>query len=118
MRLIPVRVDDILSGKAESHNILYNDPCQQTGFVILPDMKWDLTTMSTLYLVAITRSKEISCLRDLRKTHLNMLRRIRHEAWRIVKSKWNFDIGMTRLFIHYQPSYCQSYPQYPIAISW
>ena len=31
-----------------------------------------------------------------------MLRRIRYEAWRILKSKWNFDIGMTRLFIHYQ----------------
>ncbi|KAI0077616.1 scavenger mRNA decapping enzyme [Panus rudis PR-1116 ss-1] len=98
-------VYDILSGKSEAEKILYRDPSEESGFIILPDMKWDLTTVSSLYLVAIVLSKEIRCLRDLRKKHLSMLRSIRAVAHRIVEEKWGLSKGSLRLFIHYQPSY-------------
>ena len=102
-----VRVVDILSGKTESHKVLYDDPSATSGFVIIPDMKWDLTTISSLYLVAIARSRELHSLRDLRKSHLDMLRNIRKESARVVEEKWGMGKGTTRLFIHYQPSYCE-----------
>ncbi|KII96194.1 hypothetical protein PLICRDRAFT_170766 [Plicaturopsis crispa FD-325 SS-3] len=66
-------VEDILSGKAEADKVIYRDASPDFGFVILPDAKWDLTTLFTLYLVTIAYSRSIRSLRDLNKTHLGML---------------------------------------------
>lgn len=104
----PARVQwvyNILSGASEAEKVLYKDPSPEFGYIILPDMKWDLTTIPSLYLVAIILSKDVTCLRDLRKRHLGMLRSIRRESARIVKEKWGLEEGSLRLFIHYQPSY-------------
>jgi len=98
-------VKDILSGKAEADKVLYKDPDPEYGFLIIPDMKWDLTTISSLYLQTIVMSNDIKCLRDLRKGHLGMLKKIRREATRIVKEKWGLEQGSLRLYVHYQPSY-------------
>ena len=107
LTLIYLRVYDILSGKSEVDKVLYKDPSPEEGYVILPDMKWDLITVSSLYLMAIALSRNIRSLRDLRKQHLPMLRSIRREATRIVKERWGLGEGSIRLFVHYQPSYCE-----------
>ncbi|KAH8083285.1 scavenger mRNA decapping enzyme [Cristinia sonorae] len=98
-------VYDILSGKSEAEKVLFKDPSPESGFVILPDMKWDLITMSTLYLVAIVLTQDIRCLRDLRKHHLGMLRNIRSQATKVVQEKWGLADGSLRFYVHYQPSY-------------
>lgn len=102
------RVYDILSGTSEADKILFKDTSEDYGYVILPDMKWDLTTISSLYLVAIVLSKDIRCLRDLRRKHLGMLKGIRREATNIMKARWGLPEGSARFYIHYQPSYCMS----------
>ncbi|KAI0088391.1 scavenger mRNA decapping enzyme [Irpex rosettiformis] len=96
---------DILSGKSEAEKVLYRSLTPENGFIILPDMKWDLTTVSSLYLVAIALTDSVRSLRDLRKAHLPMLRTIREEATRIVGDKWGLAKGSLRLYVHYQPSY-------------
>ncbi|KDQ60309.1 hypothetical protein JAAARDRAFT_67869 [Jaapia argillacea MUCL 33604] len=98
-------VTDILTGKTEAEKVLFKDDCPDYGYLILPDMKWDLTTVSSLYLVAIAFSSNIRSLRDLRKRHLGMLRSIKREAARVVKERWGVGRGGLRLFVHYQPSY-------------
>ena len=102
-------MENILTGISEADKVLVRDNSSTHGFVILPDMKWDLITIPSLYLVAIAHSSSIRSLRDLRKVHLPMLRSIRAEATRIVKEKWGLDDGAVRFFVHYQPSYCKSY---------
>ena len=104
--LMPHRVHDILSGKSEAEKVLHRVPSSEYGYVLLPDMKWDLITVSSLYLVAIALSASIRSLRDLRKHHIPMLRSIKAEAQRIVEEKWGLGKGSIRMFIHYQPSYC------------
>ncbi|KAI0938861.1 hypothetical protein AcV5_000448 [Taiwanofungus camphoratus] len=99
------RVEDTLQGKSEAEKVLYKDPSQDVGYVLLPDMKWDLTTVSSLYLLAIAFSRSIRSLRDLRKTHLGMLKSIRKEAARVVMDRWGLEQGSLRMFVHYQPSY-------------
>jgi m7GpppX diphosphatase len=96
------RVLDILSGKSEAEKIVYASP----GFIILPDMKWDLSTLSALYLVAIVRASGIRSLRDLRKCHLALLKDIRNQVTTVVHQRWGIAEGGLRMFIHYQPSYC------------
>lgn len=108
-----VRVDDILTGKSEQDKVLFSCP----EFLILPDMKWDLVTVSTLYLVAIARYRPVEgrdgistrtrSMRDLRRADIPWLNKIRHEAGRIVQEKWQLPLGSLRCFIHYQPSYCE-----------
>lgn len=98
-------VEDIITGKSEADKVLHRSPDPDFGYVILPDMKWDLITLQSLYLVAISSSSAIRSLRDIRKIHLPMLRGIRSEATRIVQEKWGLGAGALRLFVHYQPSY-------------
>ncbi|KAH9939179.1 scavenger mRNA decapping enzyme [Amylocystis lapponica] len=98
-------VTDILDGNSEADKILHRDPSPDVGYVLLPDMKWDLVTVSSLYLVAIAISRDLRSLRDLRKRHLGMLRSIRREALSIASQRWGLPRGSLRLYVHYQPSY-------------
>ncbi|KAF9525497.1 scavenger mRNA decapping enzyme [Crepidotus variabilis] len=94
-------VENILTGVSEQDKILY----KSSDFVILPDMKWDLTTVSSLYLVALVQDRSIRSLRDLNKKHVNILKSIKKQAATVVKRKWGLGDGSLRMYIHYQPSY-------------
>ncbi|KAG1757076.1 HIT-like domain-containing protein [Suillus lakei] len=75
-------VQDILAGTDEASNILNASP----DFLIIPDMKWDTTNVSTLYLIALYTHSDIHCMRDLRrKTHLGMLKTLRRDTWRVLE---------------------------------
>ncbi|KAH7929273.1 scavenger mRNA decapping enzyme [Leucogyrophana mollusca] len=94
-------VSDILSGASEASKILFSSP----AFALLPDMKWDLTTVPALYLVALARDPALRSLRDLRAPHVPLLEAIRAEAHRVVWERWGLERGGVRLYVHYQPSY-------------
>ncbi|TFK44174.1 scavenger mRNA decapping enzyme [Crucibulum laeve] len=94
-------VENILTGISEQSKILFSSP----AFLLLPDMKWDLKTVSSLYLLAIVQDRAIRSLRDLRHAHLPLLKDIRLEAGRIAKERWGMGNEYLRMYIHYQPSY-------------
>ncbi|KAF9266808.1 scavenger mRNA decapping enzyme [Marasmius fiardii PR-910] len=94
-------VTEILEGRAEQDKILFSSP----EIIILPDMKWDLHTVGSLYLVAIIRGTHLRSLRDLRGEHVQLLKNIRDEAYKVAGDRWAIGKGGLRLFIHYQPSY-------------
>ncbi|CAO1626342.1 unnamed protein product [Parajaminaea phylloscopi] len=121
-------VGNILEGKKEKENVIYTDDDPATGFVILPDLKWDRRTLPSLYLIAIARDPTVRTLRDLRKEHVPLLRKIAAAAEAVVASQYGLipphiaDDGNTsmatataaktsplagklRCFIHYPPSY-------------
>jgi m7GpppX diphosphatase len=75
-------------------------------------MKWDLTNVASLYLVALMLLPNIKSLRDLNRSHIPLLRSIRREAANVVKSRWGLQATELRLFVHYQPSYCKLYPPF------
>lgn len=80
-------------------------------------MKWDLVTVSTLYLVAIAKDRpgegqtgtvsRTRSMRDLRRADLPWLKKIRQEAGRLARERWQLPLGGVRCYIHYQPSYCE-----------
>jgi len=94
-------VEDILLGLSEGEKILYSSP----DFLILPDMKWDRKTVSSLYLLALVQDRTILSLRDLRKKHIGLLNAIRCEGENAVKQNWGLPKGSVRMYVHYQPSY-------------
>ncbi|KAJ7504454.1 scavenger mRNA decapping enzyme [Mycena galericulata] len=94
-------VTEILEGRKEQSKILFSS----SDFIILPDMKWDLHTVGSLYLIAIVRDENLRSLRDLRTRHISLLKNIRREASTVAKDKWGIQTGGLRMHIHYQPSY-------------
>ena len=67
---------NILDGKAEQDRVIYEDPDPDTGFVLLPDIKWDQNQVDNLYVLAIARKRGIVSMRALTQEHLPMLRKI------------------------------------------
>lgn len=103
------RIEEIISGRSEAEKILFRSPPEATpfGFLILPDMKWDLVNTASLYLVALMLLPNIKSLRDLNRSHLPLLHAIRREAANVAKTRWGLEGTELRLFVHYQPSYCK-----------
>ncbi|WFD22660.1 5'-(N(7)-methyl 5'-triphosphoguanosine)-[mRNA] diphosphatase [Malassezia equina] len=105
-------VRNILEGVSEQESILYNDTDPQTGFVLLPDMKWDRRSLSSLYLVAIVRDASLKTLRDLTKAHIPLLRNIQaagtkaaHDTFGLPSASADGTAMPLRCFLHYMPTY-------------
>lgn len=55
------------------------------------------------------QTRSIRTIRDLTTDHLPLLRRIQSESKNAVKEKYGVEGDEIKIFIHYQPSYCESY---------
>ena len=73
-------MDNILEGKAEVERVIYNDPDPETGFLLLPDLKWSRENIEDLYVLAIVRKKGLLCLRELNANHLLLLENLYAQA--------------------------------------
>ncbi|XP_030648059.1 m7GpppX diphosphatase [Chanos chanos] len=98
-------VYNILEKKAEADRIIFEDPDPNTGFVLLPDFKWDQKQLDDLYLIAIVHRRDIKSLRDLRSEHLPLLRNIRKKGEETIQKQYSVRPCKLRVYLHYQPSY-------------
>lgn len=98
-------VYNILEHKQEVERIIYEDDNPETGFVLLPDLKWDGHTSETLYVLALPHQRGIKSLRDLNGTHLNLLKNIRDCGCKAIKEKFGLKDTQLRIYFHYQPSF-------------
>ncbi|XP_055853182.1 m7GpppX diphosphatase [Episyrphus balteatus] len=98
-------VYNILDHKQETERIVFEDPDPETGFVLLPDLKWDGRSIESLYLLAIVHKHDIKSLRDLNSTHLPLLKNIRDSGTRAIEDKYGIPASQMRMYFHYQPSF-------------
>lgn len=98
-------VHNILFHGKESESVLYHDKDPQTGFVLLPDMKWDRISMDALYLMAIVQRTDISSVRDLNSSHIDFLKSLQERVKKLANETYGVAEDELRVFIHYQPSY-------------
>ncbi|SAM80890.1 related to DCS1-non-essential hydrolase involved in mRNA decapping [Ustilago bromivora] len=105
-------VYNILERKKEADSILYEDPDPTKGFIIVPDLKWDQKTTSSLYIQAIVHNRELKSFRDLTRNHVEMLENIHVQASKVAFDKYGLAgkeegqaEGNVRCFLHYHPSY-------------
>lgn len=98
-------VYNILDHKNEVERIVFEDPDPETGFILLPDMKWDQINLQDLYLVGIVNTRGIKSLRDLNSTHIPLLNNIFMKGVQAIKSKYGLCQNQLRIYLHYQPSY-------------
>ncbi|KAJ7996826.1 hypothetical protein DPEC_G00222550 [Dallia pectoralis] len=98
-------VYNILDKKAEAERIVYEDPDQELGFVLLPDFKWDQKQLNDLYLIAIVHRRDIKSLRDLNVLHLPLLINIRKKGEENIFKRYGVTANKLKVYLHYQPSY-------------
>ncbi|XP_054284491.1 m7GpppX diphosphatase-like [Macrosteles quadrilineatus] len=98
-------VYNILDGSAEVDRVVLEDKDPNTGFVLLPDLKWDGKQTDSLYLLAIVRPRGILSLRDLRNEHLPLLINIRDKCLAVILERYGVPKSQLRVFLHYQPSF-------------
>ncbi|ELT96554.1 hypothetical protein CAPTEDRAFT_162417 [Capitella teleta] len=98
-------VFNILEKKTESERIVFEDSNPETGFILLPDMKWNTKQMEDLYLIAIIHKHGIKSLRDLTPEHLPLLRNILNKGLSAILDKYHVPASKLRVYLHYQPSY-------------
>ncbi|XP_016125074.1 m7GpppX diphosphatase [Sinocyclocheilus grahami] len=98
-------VHNILGKKAEADRIVFEDPDPDTGFVLLPDFKWDQKQLQDLYLIAIVHRKDVKSLRDLTSEHLPLLTNIRSKGEDAIQRQYSVPPSKLRVYLHYQPSY-------------
>lgn len=98
-------VYNILQHNKETERIVFEDPHKETGFILLPDLKWDGKTFETLYLLAIVHQHNIRSIRDLTADHLPLLRNIRDKGITAITDKYDVPRSQLRIYFHYQPSF-------------
>lgn len=98
-------VDNILHHGAEADRVVFRSDDPEAGFVLLPDMKWDRKTKSTLYLMAILVHPDLKSVRDLNRSHIPLLKTIRQEILNSTESTFGVPADQLKLYFHYQPSY-------------
>lgn len=98
-------VYNILFEGKELETFIYHDKDPETGFVLLPDMKWDRLNMDALYLCCIVNRTDITCVRDLNGTHIDFLKNLLAKLRQVTSEKYLLAPDQLRIFIHYQPSY-------------
>eukprot|EP01135_Chromosphaera_perkinsii_P003312 Nk52_evm12s240 gene=Nk52_evmTU12s240 len=105
-------VYNILSKKAEAERMIYENTNPETGFVLHPDLKWDEQQITNLYCLAIVHRRDIKSLRDLRQSHLSLLKTLRSEGSDAIQKKYGVGEGSLRIFVHYHPSYYHFHVHY------
>ncbi|EDW97785.1 m7GpppX diphosphatase [Drosophila yakuba] len=98
-------VYNILEHKQEKERIVYENDDPNTGFILLPDLKWDGRNVETLYLLAIVHKRDIKSLRDLNGSHLDLLRNVRQSSKDAIFKLYGINPNQLRMYIHYQPSF-------------
>ncbi|XP_053684593.1 m7GpppX diphosphatase [Sabethes cyaneus] len=96
---------NILEHRKEQDRIIFEDPSEELGFILLPDIKWDGKTLEQLYLLALVRQRSIKSLRDLNDTHLPLLKNIQKRGIDAIKTRYGIGADQLRVYIHYQPSF-------------
>ena len=98
-------VYNILEHKKESDRIIFEDLDPEVGFILLPDMKWNVEDLASLYCIALPLKRGIKSLRDLTKEHIPLLRNVKQKAVDTIATKFGVAKDSLRLYLHYQPSY-------------
>ncbi|XP_055522643.1 m7GpppX diphosphatase-like [Wyeomyia smithii] len=96
---------NILEHWKEKDRIVFEDPSEEIGFILLPDLEWDGKTLEQLYLLALVRQRGIKSLRDLNATHLPLMKNIQTRGIEAIKTRYGINADQLRIYIHYQPTF-------------
>lgn len=90
----------LLDGSNTQVERIHNDNI----FILIPDVKWNLTDIDSIYCLAIVREK-IPSIRELNASHIPMLEHIYETTIVAMKRRYKVDESKLKFFFHYHPTY-------------
>ena len=73
-------VYNILEKQSEVERIIFEDPDMETGFILVPDMKWDGKQLEDLYVVALVQDRSLHSIRCLTAEHIPLLENVQQKG--------------------------------------
>lgn len=98
-------VHNIINGEKEKERVIFRDDDPDTGFILLPDMKWDQESASQLYCLAIVTRRDLLSLRSLSTQHLPLLRNLLSTGCAELERRFGVKSHHLRVYLHYQPTF-------------
>ena len=102
-------VFNIIEGRTEVEDVIYRTKLGEAGdegFLLLPDLNWDRTTLDALHLLAIVERRDIWSLRDLKKKHIPWLQHMKAKLRSATVATYpSVEPDQLKLYVHYQPTY-------------
>ncbi|TQW10042.1 mRNA decapping hydrolase [Cordyceps javanica] len=102
-------VFNIIEGRTETEDVIYRTPLGEAGdegFLLLPDLNWDRSTLDALHLLALVERRDLWSLRDLKRKHIPWLRRMRDSLTDATVATYpSIEPDQLKLYVHYQPTY-------------
>lgn len=102
-------VYNIIEGRKEVEDVIYRTElgtAGDEGFLLLPDLNWDRTTLDSLHLLALVERRDIWSLRDLKRKHIPWLEHMRDKLLAATVGAYpSLDADQLKLYVHYQPTY-------------
>ncbi|KIH88901.1 scavenger mRNA-decapping enzyme DcpS [Sporothrix brasiliensis 5110] len=106
-------VFNIIEGRKEVEDVIFRTPydpqtTNDQGFLLLPDLNWDRSTLEALHLLAVVERRDLWSLRDLRRRHIPWLRQMRQQLVDATVSVYGgqgLEVDQLKLYVHYQPTY-------------
>lgn len=98
-------VFNIIDGRTEQEDVIIRDSKtpghDEEGFLLLPDMNWDRKTLASLRLLGLVERRDIWSLRDLNKSHVGWLKRVREKIIESVVGLYSgVEKDMLKLYLH------------------
>ncbi|KZZ90448.1 Scavenger mRNA decapping enzyme [Moelleriella libera RCEF 2490] len=102
-------VFNIIQGLTEVEDVIYRTELGEAGdegFLLLPDLNWDRTTLEALHLLGVVERRDIWSLRDLKKKHVPWLQHMKDKMLSAtVQTHTDLEADQLKLYVHYQPTY-------------
>ncbi|KAG5975457.1 hypothetical protein E4U55_007658 [Claviceps digitariae] len=104
-------VFNIIEGRTEVDDVIYRTELGRAaggdeGFLLLPDLNWDRSTLDALHLLALVERRDLWSLRDLRKKHIPWLQHMKSKVVSAtVETYPSIEADQLKLYVHYQPTY-------------
>ncbi|KAH6614201.1 HIT-like domain-containing protein [Boeremia exigua] len=98
-------VYNILDGLKEQEDVIYQER-GAAGFLLLPDLNWDRTTLESLHLLGIVERRDVWSVRDLTKGMAPWVAHMRDKMLdATVRLYPALERDQLKLYVHYQPTY-------------
>ncbi|SPO00147.1 related to histidine triad protein member [Cephalotrichum gorgonifer] len=102
-------VYNIIEGRKEVEDVIYRTELGKAGdegFLLIPDLNWDRTTIDGLHLLALVERRDLWSLRDLKKKHIPWLEHMKAKlVAATVETYPTLEADQLKLYVHYQPTY-------------
>lgn len=98
-------VYNILDGLKEQEDVIYREH-GPTGFLLLPDLNWDRTTLESLHLLGIVERRDIWSVRDLTRDMAEWVEHMRRQMLDAATKLYpGIERDQLKTYVHYQPTY-------------